>query len=245
VPTLCTMSYGALRALTRAAHATQGEFGNPDLIVRRGHRLNLTVALEIPMDTTDRDEVVKGLSTNALTIAPSGRGRSSYTFPAGGTFRTSVADEREASKAALEGGMCITTSSSDSTLEIAVLLSHDMPVGEYVCQVHLGGQGPGLNAPEPMMVLFNPWCEEADEYIPDEAACDEYVMNEDGLAHFGAWNRSGRMAWNYGQFEPSVLAAARKVYPVARAVQMAYRSHWGSGEISCSPLSAKRIVPAQ
>jgi hypothetical protein len=172
----------------------------------------LRAALDIPQAGEfsalggSRDTFVSAtLAANALTIAPL-RGRSSYFFPAAAGAPTLEA---------LEAGACITTAHSETALELSVVLPPEMPVGEYVAQLHLGGTmsavSGGLAAPEPMMLLFNPWSEETDEYIPDEAACDEYVMNEDGYAHYGAWNRHGKMPWNYGQFEPSVLAAARKL----------------------------------
>jgi hypothetical protein len=47
--------------------------------------------------------------------------------------------------------------------------------------------------------------------MPDEEAREEYVLLEDGLIHFGSWNSVGSSGWNYGQFEPGVLAAALKI----------------------------------
>ena len=115
-------------------------------------------------------------------------------------------------EAALAGGQCCTEASSPSQVNLTIRLPADMAVGEYRINAHLGGgSSVGLAKPSIMMVLFNPWSEACPEYIPDEAAADEYVMNEGGMAHFGTWNNSGRMYWNLGQFEPGVLAACRKI----------------------------------
>ena len=203
---------------------SQGEYGNPDLIVRRSSVLKLVV------DVGAAEGV--DLSTNALTIQPKAGWRNgSFFFP---------------SSAALEDGGCATTASSATSVSVQVLLPANMAVGEYTLQVHLGGQQKtaSLAQPEPMMILFNPWSEETEEHIPDEEACDEYVMNEDGLAHYGTWHRSGRMAWNYGQFEPACLAAARKILShlsvadrstpasLARAVTRAINHQGGGGVLT-------------
>ena len=115
--------------------------------------------------------------------------------------------------AALAAGQCVTIGSSPTQLDVNIRLPADMPCGEYLMNVDIGGETRqrALLKPQRLLVLFNPWSALTQEYIPDEAAADEYVMSEIGLAHFGNWRDTGKMGWNYGQFDASVLAAACKI----------------------------------
>lgn len=115
--------------------------------------------------------------------------------------------------AALAAGQCVTINSSPTQLDVNIRLPADMPCGEYLMNVDIGGETRqrALTRPQRVLVLFNPWSARSQEYIPDEAAADEYVMSEVGFAHYGSWVSPGRMYWNYGQFDASVLAAARKI----------------------------------
>ena len=172
------------------------------------------------------DDEVRALLTEA---DDDGDGTISYAeFLAAVRQRTASVTQYEL---ALEAGQCCTVAALPDKLVLEIRLPPDMPVGDWLIQVSLGGrQGAGLAKAEPLLVLCNPWSMACEEYMPDEAAIDEYVMNEDGLAHFGDWHNPGRMAWSYGQFEPGVLAAARKIL------------RWLSPADRSSPVSLSRGV---
>ena len=178
--------------------AEEGEdaaaFDNPSLIVRRGATMRFTVAVTLP-----EGEDPSILESNALVLSDKKGFGSVLIFQA-------------ADKSGPEA--CATLSHSAEALELEVQLPDEMPVGEYRLNVVFGGRSwdnVALAEPERLLVLFNAWSPHGDEHLPDEAACDEYVTMEEGIAHYGTWRRPGRMAWNYGQHEPGVLAAACKI----------------------------------
>eukprot|EP01045_Picozoa_sp_COSAG04_P005836 COSAG04_NODE_277_length_18399_cov_3.036066_3_plen_409_part_00 len=178
--------------------AEEGEdaaaFDNPSLIVRRGATMRFTVAVTLP-----EGEDPSILASNALVLSDKKGFGSVLIFQA--------ADESGPEA-------CATLSHSAEALELEVQLPDEMPVGEYRLNVVFGGRSwdnVALAEPERLLVLFNAWSPHGDEHLPDEAACDEYVTMEEGIAHYGTWRRPGRMAWNYGQHEPGVLAAACKI----------------------------------
>jgi len=116
----------------------------------------------------------------------------------------------------VKDGSCFTGSASGNLAELLVGLPHKMPAGEYTVQVLQGGDAGDLVVPEAtqanrVLVLLNPWCTAAEEHLDDEVARQEYVMLESGLLFYGTVNQKGTMGWEYGQFEPGVLAATRRM----------------------------------
>ncbi|KAL3860580.1 hypothetical protein ACJMK2_010682 [Sinanodonta woodiana] len=61
--------------------------------------------------------------------------------------------------------------------------------------------------PEPMYVLFNPWCKDDIVHFPMEHLLEEYVLNQSGIIFLGHMKRILCKPWNFGQFEDGVLEA--------------------------------------
>ncbi|XP_072291815.1 protein-glutamine gamma-glutamyltransferase 2 [Eucyclogobius newberryi] len=54
-------------------------------------------------------------------------------------------------------------------------------------------------------LLFNPWCNDDEVYLPEEHLLQEYIMNEDGVIYMGAKDYINTLHWSYGQFEDYVM----------------------------------------
>ncbi|KAK3603921.1 hypothetical protein CHS0354_042932 [Potamilus streckersoni] len=61
--------------------------------------------------------------------------------------------------------------------------------------------------PDPIYVLFNPWCKDDTVYFPMEHMLEEYILNQSGIIFLGSRNRILCKPWNFGQFEDGVLEA--------------------------------------
>ena len=179
------------------------EFANPQLIVRRGATATFSVDVALP---AEQDAAV--LEAIDVVLADTAVPRSNrIVFQPVGDAEPAAGDS--AAKVV-----------SATRVEVSIVLPDDMPVGQYHMNFSIGGR-PALRGPVVVLVLFNAWCTSADEYMPDPAAREEYVLLEDGLIHFGSFHSPGRSGWNYGQFEPGVLAAALKILTTLRPHQRA------------------------
>eukprot|EP01047_Picozoa_sp_COSAG01_P003482 COSAG01_NODE_104_length_26171_cov_96.617612_8_plen_360_part_00 len=180
-----------------ATPAADDTFDIPTLIVRRGSAATFSVDVSPPAGQEGLFE------HNAVVLADVGS-RSNTQH-----FRPHVGS----ASGPAEPGSCVTVSHSANKLELSVLIPDDIPIGEYTMNVLFAGRDDlrGLREPVRVLVLFNAWCSTADEHVPTLDERNEYVLLEDGIYHYGQHNRIGKAGWNYGQFEPAVVAAALKI----------------------------------
>lgn len=66
-------------------------------------------------------------------------------------------------------------------------------------------------APEPLAVLFNPWCEEDQVFMAEAEMRCEYVEAEDGAIYVGASDWPSARPWAFSQFGASALPAVLKL----------------------------------
>lgn len=79
-------------------------------------------------------------------------------------------------------------------LEIDTKKKDDRNAADFRCKVS-----------DPIVLLFNPWCESDTVYLADEMKKGEYVLADSGLIWRGSHNCLRPCVWNYGQFEQNVL----------------------------------------
>ncbi|KAJ8317787.1 hypothetical protein KUTeg_004661 [Tegillarca granosa] len=65
------------------------------------------------------------------------------------------------------------------------------------------------------IVLFNPWCEDDDVYLPNDQLLKEYIENDSGVIFQGTNKQIGGKPWFFGQFEDKVVDTC--IYVVQKA----------------------------
>eukprot|EP01044_Picomonas_judraskeda_P001281 COSAG03_NODE_74_length_14441_cov_13.158974_1_plen_222_part_00 len=179
-------------------------FGNPEIIVRRG--AVATFVLDVKLPAGQDASVLAAISVQLTDSAVGGRRNGQVFQPAQGGAHPAPGE----STAKVE---------SPTRVDVSIRLPDDIPVGDYHINFLIGGT-PALTTAVKVLVLFNAWCTSADEYVPSSEAREEYVLLEDGLIHFGAWNSIGRSGWNYGQVRPPKLTVG---FSHSSYIVMAYR----------------------
>ncbi|KAJ8303424.1 hypothetical protein KUTeg_019820 [Tegillarca granosa] len=59
--------------------------------------------------------------------------------------------------------------------------------------------------PEPIYILFNPWCKEDAVYHHDDELLNEYILNQSGIIFQGYHRYPSRKKWDFAQFLSPVL----------------------------------------
>ncbi|RWS29499.1 hemocyte protein-glutamine gamma-glutamyltransferase-like isoform X1, partial [Leptotrombidium deliense] len=96
-----------------------------------------------------------------------------------------------------------------SALNVQVFIPASVPIGEWKIRFIIieNGQRKIYEIKNDVYVLFNPWVKEDDVYMPNEAALEEYVLNDVGKVYLGTSNSRDSREWLYGQYKLSVLPA--------------------------------------
>ncbi|XP_050089288.1 annulin-like isoform X2 [Anopheles aquasalis] len=80
-------------------------------------------------------------------------------------------------------------------------------------------------APSAVYVLFNPWCRNDFVYLEDDAARQEYVVNDSTLIWRNSPTEEGAYAWNLGQYERDILDCALWIVAIPGRVSPTFRSN--------------------
>ncbi|XP_066064717.1 LOW QUALITY PROTEIN: protein-glutamine gamma-glutamyltransferase K [Chamaea fasciata] len=185
----------------RAAHHTQ-EFSPRPLVVRRGQRFHVGVALPRPL----REDDALCLE---LTLGPTPQvAKGTHVLiPLGGSSPTGWRAELDEGVAEPLAG----AAGSDHALWVGLEAPPDAPIGRYRLSVRTrtasGEFAAPFEADNDVVVLFNPWCPEDSVYMEKTSDLREYVLNESGRIFYGTEEQIAERSWNYGQFEPGVLEA--------------------------------------
>lgn len=104
------------------------------------------------------------------------------------------------------------TKDGQKTITVRVFTPPTLYVGKWKFSIEIAGKNGihGYDHPQPIYILFNPWCEDDQVYMHDEALLEEYVLNSTGnLYRAGMFYRYYRepdpTPWNFAQFEWPVL----------------------------------------
>ncbi|XP_013382446.1 hemocyte protein-glutamine gamma-glutamyltransferase isoform X2 [Lingula anatina] len=104
------------------------------------------------------------------------------------------------------------TGNDQSTVSVSVATPPNCKVGKWTLNVDTivkkkDGTVEVLRYAHPnkVYILFNPWCEDDQVYMPEKDHREEYVLAETGRIYTGSKKKIRFRPWNFGQFEDFVL----------------------------------------
>ncbi|KPJ06440.1 Annulin [Papilio machaon] len=168
------------------------------LVVRRGQAFKLDILMNRPYDAT-RDAI-------------------SFIFYVGDVEKRGPSDDTSAAVALLEKGSetlgswsAVYEGQVDSHLMVVVTPAVDCIVAAWKIDVDtklVTGESLSYTHPQPVYILFNPWCLNDSVYMPGPNHREEYVQEDGGLMYRGVYNRIKPSPWNYAQYEKDILDCA-------------------------------------
>ncbi|XP_035226776.1 annulin-like, partial [Stegodyphus dumicola] len=172
----------------------------PQLIIRRGFPFKLTLTLNRSYDP--EKDVLCLVFTLKDAASPSYSQKTEIFLP--------VLSCEEGEKLLSEWKVRILeTSEKELTLEVTP--APNAIIGEWILEIDSRSKD-NKNAADfryksknPIIILFNPWCESDSVYMPDEDKRSEYVLADSGLVWRGSHNCLRPCVWNFGQFEENIL----------------------------------------
>ncbi|XP_059471130.1 annulin isoform X2 [Neocloeon triangulifer] len=97
-------------------------------------------------------------------------------------------------------------------VRVVITPAADAIIGQWKVEVdtkkQLEGSAVSYTFPDPIYILFNPWCKDDSVYMEGEHERNEYVLNDTGIIWRGSYNRLRPTVWHYAQFEADVLECA-------------------------------------
>ncbi|NWR55134.1 TGM4 glutamyltransferase, partial [Bucorvus abyssinicus] len=159
-----------------------------NLVVRRGQPFLIQLSFSRELMASDKLSVRFGIGEKPMKIR--------------GTL-LSLNPRREQE---LGGWQISIVKNSGKECLLSVTSSPSAPVGKYTLNVKVGTS---LYKPEDGVVylLFNPWCQDDNVFLDDEAQRKEYVLNDTGCIYTGSAYSIYSRPWNFGQFEEFILDA--------------------------------------
>nr|XP_009937064.1 PREDICTED: erythrocyte membrane protein band 4.2 [Opisthocomus hoazin] len=168
-------------------HHTE-EISTERLMVRRGQPFTITVSFSAPIHN-----YLQQLKRTFL-IAETG----SHPSKADGTQTefpiSSLGDQQQWSAALQEQDPCFWT--------ISVNTPANAPIGQYALLLHASKYYRLLGN---FTLLFNPWCQDDEVFLANEAQRQEYVLNQEGVIYWGTENAVLAQPWDFSQFEEDIV----------------------------------------
>ncbi|KAM4650274.1 protein 4.2-like isoform 3-T3 [Amazona ochrocephala] len=125
-------------------------------------------------------------------------GQGSHPSKADGTqtefLISSLGDQKQWSAALEEQDPCFWT--------ISVNTPANAPIGQYALLLHASKSDHLLGN---FTLLFNPWCQDDEVFLANEAQRQEYVLNQDGVIYWGTENAVLAQPWDFSQFEEDIV----------------------------------------
>ncbi|NWS59305.1 EPB42 protein, partial [Chunga burmeisteri] len=164
-------------------HHTE-EISTERLLVRRGQPFTITVSFSAPIHS-----YLQQLKRTFLIVQtgshPSKADGTQTEFPI-----SSVGDQKQWSAALEEQDPCFWT--------ISVNTPANAPIGQYALLLHTSKSDCLLGN---FTLLFNPWCQDDEVFLANEAQRQEYILNQEGVIYWGTENAVLAQPWNFSQFE--------------------------------------------
>lgn len=156
------------------------------LFLRRGQEFTISLKFQ---DQTLRQEDL-GKFTVILTTGPnpSKLNRTKNTFKI-----TSLSDRKTWSARVVDF--------IQGTWKVSITSPADAIIGYYSILIKINGIVQDLGE---FMMLFNPWCEDDQVYLYNEADRREFVLSEDSIIYLGTESSAQPHPWHFGQFEEDI-----------------------------------------
>nr|XP_023423259.1 erythrocyte membrane protein band 4.2 [Cavia porcellus] len=173
------------------------------LIVRRGKSFTITLHFQSPISAFL--PALRKLALIAQTgQQPSKTNRTQAIFPI-----TSLGDPKWW-RAAVE-------KRDASFWTVAVTTPVDAVIGHYSLLLQVSGQEQYHLGQ--FTLLFNPWNREDAVFLQNEAQCQEYVLDQNGLIFLGTADCIQEEPWDFGQFESDVMDLSLDLLGVDKQVE--------------------------
>ncbi|XP_017678121.1 PREDICTED: erythrocyte membrane protein band 4.2-like [Lepidothrix coronata] len=168
-------------------HHTE-EISTERLIVRRGQPFTITVNFSAPVHNYLQQ------MKRTFLIAQTGRHPSKgdeiqTEFPI-----SSLGDQKQWSAALEEQDLCSWT--------LTVNTPANAPIGQYTLLLRASQTSHDLGE---FTLLFNPWCQDDEVFLPNEAQRQEYILNQEGVIYWGTENAAIAQPWDFSQFEQGIV----------------------------------------
>ncbi|KAM7090892.1 LOW QUALITY PROTEIN: protein 4.2 [Ciconia maguari] len=167
-------------------HHTE-EISTERLMVRRGQPFTITVSFSAPIHSYLQQLKRTFLIVQTGNIITKADGTQTE-FPI-----SSLGDQKQWSPALEEQDSCFWT--------IFVNTPANAPIGQYALLLHASKSYCLLGN---FTLLFNPWCQDDEVFLANEAQRQEYILNQEGVTYWGTENAVLPQPWDFSQFEDIV-----------------------------------------
>ncbi|NXS53089.1 EPB42 protein, partial [Brachypteracias leptosomus] len=168
-------------------HHTE-EISSERLVVRRGQSFTITVSFSTPTHS-----YLQQLKRTFLIVEtgshPSKENGTQIEFSI-----SSLGDQKKWSAALEEQDPFFWT--------ISVNTPANAPIGHYTLILHAFKFHCQLGN---FTLLFNPWCQDDEVFLPNEAQRQEYILNQEGVIYWGTENAILAQPWDFSQFEEDMV----------------------------------------
>ncbi|NXD84434.1 EPB42 protein, partial [Halcyon senegalensis] len=168
-------------------HHTE-EISKERLMVRRGQPFTITVSFSTPVHSY-RQQLKRTFLTVQTGSHPSKANGTQIEFPI-----SSLGDQKQWSAALEEQDPFFWT--------ISVNTPANAPIGQYALILHASKSYCHLGN---FTLLFNPWCQDDEVFLANEAQRQEYILNQEGVIYRGTENTVLEQPWDFSQFEEDIV----------------------------------------
>ncbi|KAM3922470.1 protein 4.2-like [Leptodactylus fuscus] len=179
------------------------------LFLRRGQEF--TISLSFKDKTLRQEDLCKFTLITTTGPNPSKLNRIKNAFKI-----TSVSDRKTWSARVVD---CI-----QDTWKVSVTSPADAIIGKYSISIKLNN-GIVQDLGE-FMMLFNPWCEDDQVYLYNEAERQEFVLSEDSIIYLGTESSPQPHPWHFGQFEVDIPNICLKFLNMSPRYQADLETHY-------------------
>ncbi|XP_051489391.1 protein 4.2-like isoform X2 [Apus apus] len=168
-------------------HHTE-EISTERLMVRRGQPFTITVSFSAPIHN-----YLQLLKRTFLIVQTGPHPSQAYGTQTEFSI-SSLGDKKQWNAALEEQDPCSWT--------ISVNTPANAPIGHYTLLLHTSKSYCLLGN---FTLLFNPWCQDDEVFLANEAQRQEYILNQEGVIYWGTENAVLAQPWDFSQFEEDIV----------------------------------------
>ncbi|NXF76416.1 EPB42 protein, partial [Sclerurus mexicanus] len=173
--------------MNNSNHHTE-EITTERLIVRRGQPFTITVNFSAPIHNY-LQQMKKTFLIAKTGSHPSKADEIQTEFPI-----SSLGDQKQWSAALQEQDLSFWT--------LSVNTPANAPIGQYTLFLRASQSSHLLGK---FILLFNPWCQDDEVFLANEAQRQEYISNQEGIIYSGTENAVIAQPWDFSQFEEDIV----------------------------------------